>query len=302
MYLPARLAVVLSLAVPVLATAQATADAPSFITAAALAAELASPHLVLLHVGDKEGYALGHIAGARLLELSMITAASPAPPLQNELPAPAELEAKLEALGIGDGSRVVVYFAKAELPQMARVVFTLDYAGLGGRTSILDGGLPAWVRAGQAVTDVVPATATPGTLTIDPKTSALVDMAWLRANTENAAVHVLDARPVESYTGADDRGGAIKRPGHVPGAVNVPYSTFFRDDLTLKPVDELRQMLVNAGAKPGEPLISYCTSGVQASVPYVVARLLGYDVKVFDGSYQQWSASDAPVVTGGTPR
>ncbi len=302
MYATARLAAALSIAMPVLAVAQAPADAPSVITATTLAADLTNPRLVLLHVGDQEGYAKAHIAGARLLELSMITASSPTPPLQNELPEPAELEARLEALGIGDASRVVVYFAKAELPQMARVAFTLDYAGLGGRTFVLDGGLPAWVRAGQAVTDVVPAPPTPGTLTITPKPSALVDLAWLRANTENPAVHVVDARPVESYTGADDRGGAIKRPGHVPGAVNVPYSTFFRDDLTLKPVDELKGMLTTAGARPGEPLISYCTSGVQASVPYLVARLLGYEVKIFDGSYQQWSASDAPVVKGSAPR
>lgn len=288
------LALAITVALPALMFAQRPADAPSFIAPAALAADLKSPDLVLLHVGDKEAYAKEHIPGARLLDLSMITAPA-APPLQNELPAPADLEARLEALGIGDGSRVVVYFAKDQVPQVARVAFTLDYAGIGGRTAILDGGLPAWVAAGQPVSAEVPAPPAAGALTIHPRVSAVTDIAWLRANTNAAGTSLLDARPTESYTGADDRGGAIKRPGHIPGARSLPYTSFFREDTTLKSTAEIERMLVGAGFTKGQPIVTYCTSGVQASVPFVIARMLGYDVKLYDGSYQEWSASDAPV-------
>ena len=288
------LALVVTVALPAFTFAQRPADAPSFIAPAALAADLQDPDLVLLHVGDAEAYAKAHIPGARLLDLSMITAPA-APPLQNELPAPADLEAKLEALGIGDTSRVVVYFAKDQVPQVARAAFTLDYAGLGGRTAILDGGLPAWVAAGQPVSAEVPAPPVTGTLTIHPRVTAVTNIAWLRANTNAAGTALLDARPTESYTGADDRGGAIKRPGHIPGATSLPHTSFFREDKTLRPTAEIEQMLAAAGFRKGQPIVTYCTSGVQATVPFVVARMLGYDVTLYDGSYQEWSASDAPV-------
>ena len=280
--------------------AQAPAGTPSFISASALAAEQMNPKLVLLHVGDKEAYAKEHIPGAHFVELPMITTANP--PRQNELPAPAELEAKLEALGISDDSRIVIYFGNAEFPLATRVAFTLDYAGLGSRTSILDGGLDAWVAAGNGISSEPVPAPKPGTLTVKPREGAVVDLAAVRAGLDAATPHVLDARPVESYTGADDRGGAIKRPGHIPGAINLPYSTFFNADKTIKSADELKQMFSTAGFAPGTPVVSYCTSGVQATVPVIVGRMLGYDVKLFDGSYQEWSASDAPVVKAGTPK
>jgi thiosulfate/3-mercaptopyruvate sulfurtransferase len=287
-------ALVFTVAAAAATLAQGPTDAPSFITPAALAADLRNPDLVLLHVGDREAYAHAHIPGARLLELSDITA-PPAPPLQNELPAPADLELRLEALGIGDRSRVVVYFAKDEVPQVARVAFTLDYAGIGGRMAIVDGGLPAWVAAGQPVSAEVPAAPVHGTLTIRPRASAVTGIRWLRANTTANGTRLLDARPIESYTGADDRGGTISRPGHIPGATSLPYTSFFREDKTLRSTAEIEQMLAGAGFTKGQRIVTYCTSGVQATVPFVIARMLGYDVTLYDGSYQEWSESDAPV-------
>jgi len=296
-----RVALLLTVAGLTPALAQAPADAPSFITPAALAAELKNPALVLLHVGDKEAYAKEHIPGARLVTLAMITAVSQ-PPLQNEMPAPADLETKLEALGIGDGSRVVVYFAKDEVQQAARVAFTLDYAGLGARTAILDGGLPAWVRAGQPVSAEMPAAPVAGVLTIQPRPAALVDLAWVSNNLDTAGLRLVDARPTSSYTGEDDRNGEVKRPGHIPGSVSLPFLSFFNEDKTLKSSADLKQLLAAAGIAPGQSVVTYCNSGVQASVPFLVARMLGYDVKLYDGSFQEWMASGAPVVKSSTPR
>ncbi len=282
--------------------AQSPADAPSFIAPADLAAAAGDPNLVLLHVGDKDDYAAAHIRGARHVTLAMVTT-SGAGGVQNEMPAPPELETKLEALGIGDASRVVVYFAKPEPSQIAsvaRIAFTLDYAGLGGRTSVLDGGLPAWVRAGHEVTADTPPAPAGASLTVRPREEALVDLAWLRKHADST--RLLDARPTASYTGDDDRKGELKRPGHIPGAVSLPFANLFREDGTLKPESELTALLAEAGVTKDASVVTYCHSGVQATVPYIVARMLGYDVKVYDGSFQQWSASDAPVVKGAAPR
>ena len=293
--------VIAALLVASVVHAQPPADAPRFVAPDVLATELSRPDVVVLHVGNAEAYAREHLPGARLVTLGMITAPA-RPPVHNELPAPADLEARLEALGIGDDTRVVVYFAHDEIAQAARVAFTLDYAGLGGRTLILDGGLAAWVRSGRPVTADVPSPAIPRTLTLRPRPSALVDLAWVRDHLDTPGLHVLDARPVASYTGEDDRGGQVERPGHLPGAVNLPYAEFFNADRTLKPTADLERLLAGAGIGAGQSVVTYCNSGVQASVPFLVARLLGVDVKLYDGSHQEWAASGAPVIKNSTPR
>ena len=118
--------------------------------------------LVLLHIGGKAEYDAGHIPGARY-----ITEEDVARPhdmargdLMLELPPLDELRAKVASFGISDDSRIVVYFGKTGAVQSStRIIFTLDYLGLGDRTSLLNGGLPAWTRAGQATTAIVPAAA-----------------------------------------------------------------------------------------------------------------------------------------------
>ena len=77
----------------------------------------------------------------------------------------------------------------------------------------------------------------------------MTSIAWLRDNTNAAGTILLDARPTESYTGADDRGGTIKRPGHIPVATSLPYTSFFREDTTLKSTAEIEQMLAAPGSR-----------------------------------------------------
>src|SRR5436305_447009 len=126
-----------------------------------LKAHLADPDLVLLHVGDKAEYEAAHIPGARFASMADISISDHSGHgLMLEMPPADDLWHRLEALGISDKSRVVVYYGKDWVSPSTRVIFTLDYAGLGERSSLLDGGQEAWVRAGGAVTkDVAPAKA-----------------------------------------------------------------------------------------------------------------------------------------------
>ena len=126
---------------------------------------------------------------------------------------------------------------------------------------------------------------------------AVADLAWVRSHAGAKGSVVIDARLPQFYTGASDNNGRIPRPGHVTGAVNAPYTSFV-DETTgaFKPRAELEAMLKAAGATPGTAITTYCHIGQQATVPYFVARLLGYDVKLFDGSYEEWARTpDAPV-------
>ncbi|MCC6163790.1 MAG: sulfurtransferase [Acidobacteria bacterium] len=280
----------------------AQAGAPSLITPSQLEPMLGDPALVLLHVGDKAGYDAEHLPGARHVEVRAVSAAPQDGGLTTQLPEPDVLESQLEVLGISNTSRIVLYMAKDAVAPVTRIVFTLDYAGLGGQTMVLDGGLPAWKAAGKQVTADVPPAPVPGTLTLRLQPERVADLPWVQAHAGKQGTVVLDARLTEFYTGDSDNNGRIPRPGHVPGAVSAPYPAFLRPDGTFKSREELDAMLKAAGATPGGTVATYCHVGQTATVPYFAARVLGYDARVFDGSYEEWArTSNVPVKTGPTP-
>lgn len=276
--------------------------APTLITPAELAAMPRDSSVVLLHVGDRADYDAEHLPGARLVETRDLAAGAQPGALTLQVPEPGDLETTLEALGVGDNSRIVVYMGKDWVSPTTRIVFTLDYAGLGGRTMVLDGGMPAWKAAGHGVTAEVAPPPARGSLTLARRPTALADLAWVQAHAGSPGSLVIDARDTPFYTGENDGRGRIPRPGHVTGAVSLPYTTFVDADGRFKPRAELAAMLTKAGAPPGTAIATYCHIGQQATVPYFVARMLGYDVRLFDGSYEEWARTDtAPVKKGSEP-
>src|SRR5207237_969928 len=141
--------------------------------------------LILLQVGERKEYDPEHIPGAQFIQLADIS--TRAQGLILELPPVDQLKAAFEKLGVTDNSRIVVYFSKDWVTPTARVFMTLDYLGLGDRTSILDGGLPAWRAAGKPVTaEVKPPK--PGSFTPRPNTKLVVDAAWVSANLNKPGV------------------------------------------------------------------------------------------------------------------
>ena len=275
-------------------------DAPSIATPQQAAALLDQPGIVVLHVGDKAEYEKEHLPRARHVELRNLYPPQAAGALTLQLPAPDELEARLEALGIGDRTPVLVYMGSTQVSPTTRVVFTLDYAGLGGRTFVLDGGLPAWKAASLPVTSEVPPAPTPGTLTLTPRPAAVATLADVKAAAGRQTV--IDARAREFYTGDSDNNGRIPRPGHVSGAVSLPYTSLVQEDGRFRSAADVEALLKEVGVTRGMRLITYCHIGQQATVPWLMARILGYDVQLFDGSYEEWARTpDAPVTTGPRP-
>jgi len=167
------------------------------------------------------------------------------------------------------------------------VFFTLEYLGLGERTSILDGGLPAWRGGGNPVTSVLTEPKA-GHFTPRPKTGIVVDAVWVNANLNKPGVMILDARASKFYTGAE--AGSMPRAGHIPKAKNIPFSSVVEDSSNkFKSAAALRELFNAAGVKPGDSLATYCHIGQQASVLYFAARYLGYEAHLYDGSFEDWS-------------
>jgi thiosulfate/3-mercaptopyruvate sulfurtransferase len=263
------------------------------VSPAWLSARLGQPGIVVVNADrDRAGYDVGHIAGSRFLPLSSIVIDRDGIP--NELPSVATLDSVLESVGIGDGVRVVI---TGDPLAAARLFFTLDYLGHGGQAALLDGGTPAWVEAGFPVA-VEAVTPQPGTLTPDPRPDLLADAAWVRAHLGDSTVALLDARPLADYTGTP---GSVPPTGHIPGARNIFWkSTMGGTPATLLDRVALETMFRAAGAAPGDLVVTYCRTGVQASFLYFVARYLGYQVRMYDGSFAEWSRmAGMPIEQGG---
>jgi thiosulfate/3-mercaptopyruvate sulfurtransferase len=270
------------------------------VSPAWLAQHLNDPDLVLLHVGAKPDYDTAHIPGARHLnfqDLAVTNREEGGLTLQM-LPADV-LKTRLEAAGISNGSRIILYLAaaNASVTSVSRVMLTLDYAGLGDRASILDGGLAAWTRAGHpTTTDAPPArVGTLAPLTLRP---IIVDAEFVKANLATPGLSVVDGRAAGFYNGTQTGGNAANphKTGHIQGAKNVPFTDTVNADNTLKPAAELQKLFADAGVKPGDTVVAYCHIGQQATQVILAARTLGFKVLLYDGSFEEWSRKDYPVV------
>jgi len=128
---------------------------PLVVTTAWLANHLHDKGLILFHIGDRATRAVYdsvHIPGAQFLApLSEFSTPRVQGSLVLELPSVATLDSVLESKGISDDSRIVLYYAREYFSPTSRAFFTLEYMGLGGRVSILDGGLEAWQAEGRPV-------------------------------------------------------------------------------------------------------------------------------------------------------
>jgi len=259
-----------------------------------LAERLHDPNLVVIQVGPREAYDAEHIPGARYLATSAI--AVDADGLDYQVAPVEQLEDAFEQLGISDASRVVVVFGANWVTSATRTILTLNYLGLGERTSLLDGGFQAWKAEGRPVTTEAPQ-ATRGDLTPRPAGDVVVTAEWVRDRLDAPHVAVIDARTPEFYAGL--RGGMQQpRAGHIVGAGNVPFSTIVDgESLLMKDQGALRELFEQAGARPGDTVVTYCHIGQQATLVYLAARSLGYEARMFDGSFQEWSRRDElPVV------
>lgn len=299
----ASLALIGAVAPLTLETAAAPAQAPTapalLVSPQQLAPELKDPGLVLLHVGPREDYDAGHIEGARFVQLMDVAASRQENPLSLELPDEDALRARLQRYGIGDDSRVVVTFGQDWHSPATRVIWTLQIAGLGAQTRLLDGGTREWSRAGLPLTKAAPPAAQPGRLTRPLDRSVLADHAWVQARLRAPDVTVIDARAPVFYEGP---GMDNHRAGHLPGAVNLPFNSLADDAVRMLPLDALRERFRAAGVQAGDTVVAYCHVGQQATVVVLAARLLGHPVKLYDGSMDDWERRGLPLENAKAPK
>jgi thiosulfate/3-mercaptopyruvate sulfurtransferase len=276
-----------------------SAREPMLVTVDWLGEHLNDPSLVLLQIGEKKDYDKGHIPGAQFLEYESISTPH-GQGLMLELPPVEQLVSVFERLGVSNRSRIILYFGTNWVTPTTRVYWTLDYLGLGDRTSILNGGLVAWQASHHPVSTEA-RQAPKGSITPAPRKEIVADADWVSSHLNKPTITIIDARTHEFYNGSQSDGNP--RSGHIPGASNLSYlDVIDQDNNKIKSADALKDLFRAAGLKPGNTMVSYCHIGQRATVLYFTARMLGYDAKMYDGSWEDWShRTNLPIVTGESP-
>lgn len=227
---------------------------------------------------DYEG---GHIPSAGFADL-MIDLSDSDSPLKFAVPTPVQFCAAMGALGVGDDSRVVLYDGSGS-GWAARVWWMLRWVGF-DRAALLDGGLGAWTAGGRPLS-TEPVTRPAKQLTPAPRPELIADRDEVLAAIDNDAVSIIDTLPEANYRGEMS---IYDRPGHIPGALNIPAFALLDESGHYLPLDELAAM--HDGDRNARA-ITYCGGGIAASSNAFVMTRLGFtDVAVYTASLQEWAA------------
>ncbi len=246
--------------------------------------------LVLFHIGRETDYNQEHIEGAIFLSSQDYTHDDEKAHIVFDLPADDTLKDLFEAKGLTNQKDVVIYTTESWIPLVTRLYFTLDYLGHGHKTYILDGGLVAWKNAQFETTKTVPKPQK-GKFKIRPNRGLLADKKYVLNSIEDENTNIVDCRAQVFYNGIEPTHGA--RLGRVPTARTIPYTTLYENTeigaYTFKPLEELSKIFESQALNRDKDLVLYCHIGMQLTVIYTAAKMLGYNrIKIYDGSFYEW--------------
>jgi len=260
--------------------------------------KLDDPKIRIFEVSVDPGvYARAHIPGAINLDWHVDLVDT----VNRDITSREKLQNTLRKAGVETGTTIVIYgdhnnwFA-------AWGAWVLDVYGLGDNVKLLDGGRKLWEARKLPVTAAVPSFPA-SSITLSSRNERLrARLPDVLAIAEGRVVgKLIDIRSPDEYTGKIFAPEGVKelsiRAGHIPGAENVPWGTIVNDDGTFKPVDQIRAIYAAKGVDGSQPVVTYCRIGERSSHSwFALKRILGYDVRNYDGSWTEYgNAVGVPV-------
>jgi thiosulfate/3-mercaptopyruvate sulfurtransferase len=270
-----------------------------------LARELDAPDLVIIDASwhmpaenrnAHEEYLAEHIPGAIFFDIDEI--ADTKSGLPHMLPPPEKFSSRMRSMGVGDGSRIVVYDSSG-LFSAARVWWTFRVMGVDD-VSVLNGGLPKWKRERRPLESGPPRSRTTRHFTARRNLDLVRDVSDIKALLKDKSAEIVDARAADRFAGAAPEPRPGLRSGHIPGSHNLPYAKLLNKDGTLKAAPEIERLFEEAGVDLSKPVVASCGSGITASVLALGLAEIGHRrAAVYDGSWSEWGADqNLPIETG----
>ncbi|WP_269582274.1 3-mercaptopyruvate sulfurtransferase [Roseibium sp. Sym1] len=269
-----------------------------------LADHLSSPDLVVInawmppvtHPDAPAVFPNAHIPGAVFFDVNEICDKSS--DLPHMLPAPHVFSSAMRKLGIGDGQTIVVYddFGFYSAP---RVWWTLKSMGA-ERVHVLDGGFPKWRAESRPFVDEAPRRVQ-SHFSARLNNGAVADLEDIRTAIASGDRQILDARSSERFAGDAPEPRAGLKKGHMPTALNLPFTELIHDDGTFCTREELAEAFKRAGVDLDRPVTTTCGSGVTAAILTLALTILGArDLALYDGSWAEWGSRDDTEIATGT--
>jgi thiosulfate/3-mercaptopyruvate sulfurtransferase len=258
-----------------------------------LAAHLAQSELVILDASlRKDRGGDSQIAGTRVLDIDD-EVCDTSSPLPHMLPSSEQFTRQIRALGVKQDSHVVVY-DRAGIYSSPRARWMFQAMGH-SRVAVLDGGFPAWIKAGLPVEPKSVQPPASGDFVARECPALVSDVALVSLALHDPAYAVIDARSSGRFRGSEAEPRTGLRAGHMPNAINMPFTQMLQDG-HMRQIDELSALFSPYSHRK---MIFSCGSGVTACIVGLAAELAGFSqTSVYDGSWSEWGLpSELPVVT-----
>ena len=212
------------------------------------------------------------------------------------------LKTLIEKLNISPQHHVVVYDDEGGA-WAGRLIWNLHCLGF-TRTSLINGGIHGWLGAGLPTTAMVEkGIPVADVLQVDLASvqQHRIEYNELLQQFQEQNIQLWDCRTNEEYTGLRL---AARRGGHIPNALHFEWSTALNREnhLKLHPLERTQQRLEQLGFNLQQPVVVYCQSHHRSGLAYILARLLNWQVRAYDGAWSEWgNRLDSPIISGESP-
>lgn len=250
-------------------------------------------HHVSTNLDGRTQYRGRHLPGSVHFDIDHVADKSSA--LPHMLPKPTEFAHKVGLLGIGDADRVIVYDRLFGASAAARVWWMFRVFGY-SRIAMLDGGYDKWTKE-KRPTEMSPVRPEPKTFTATFSTSLVRSIGEMKANLASRAEQVIDARGPAKFDGSQDDVFPVKKKGHIPNAINVPWADLINPETgAMLSADAMQARFAAAGIDLAKPIVVSCASGILSCVTALGLYVVGHKTAaVYDGSWAEWGlAEDTP--------